>query len=74
MPRTLSKDLTSIAAMELSHELQHPAPAAPFSQIGTAQLQSLRQLLDIFSAALPSRTTPPASPSSLNSSQFGTTV
>jgi hypothetical protein len=74
MPRTSSKDLKSIAAMELSHALQHPDPAAPFIQIGTAQLQALRQLLDIFSAALPSRTTPPASPSSLTSSQFGTTV
>jgi hypothetical protein len=74
MPRTSSKDLASIAAMKLSHALQHPAPAAPFRQIGTAQLQALRQLSDIFSAALPSRTPPPASPSSLNSSQFGTTV
>jgi hypothetical protein len=74
MPHTSSKDLASIAAMELSHALQHPAHAAPFSQIGTAQLQALRQLSDIFSAALPSRTTPPASPSSLTSSQFGTAV
>jgi hypothetical protein len=74
VPCTSSKDLASIAEMELSHALQHPAPAAPFSQIGTAQLQVLRQLSDIFSAALPSRTTPPASPSSLTSSQFGTTV
>jgi hypothetical protein len=74
MPLASSKDLASIAAMELSHALQHPDPAAPFSQIGTAQLQALRQLSDIFSAALPPRTPPPASPSSLNSSQFGTTV
>jgi hypothetical protein len=74
MPRTLSKDLASIAAMELSHALQNPAHAAPFSQIGTAQLQALRQLSDIFSAALPFRTTPPAPPSSLNSSQFRSTV
>jgi hypothetical protein len=45
---TSSKDLASIAALELSNALQNPAPAAPFSQIGTAQLQALRQLLDIF--------------------------
>jgi hypothetical protein len=49
MPRTSSKDLASIAAMELSDALQHPAPAAPFSQIGTVQLQALRQLSDFFS-------------------------
>jgi hypothetical protein len=60
--------------MELSHALQLPAPMAPFIQIGTAHLQALRQLLDIFSAALPSRSTPTASPSPLNSSQSGTTV
>jgi hypothetical protein len=56
MPSTLSKDLASIAALELSNALQNPAPASPFSQIGTAQLQALRQLSDIFSTALPSST------------------
>jgi hypothetical protein len=56
MPRTSSKDLASIAALELSNALQNPAPAAPFSQIGTAQLQALRQLSDMLSAALPSLT------------------
>jgi hypothetical protein len=74
MPRTSSKDLASIAAMELSHALQHPAPAAPFIQIGTAQLQELRQLSDIFSAAPPSRPAPPASPPSLKPTTIGTTV
>jgi hypothetical protein len=74
MPRTSSKDLASIAAIELSHALQHPSHAETFIQIGTAQLQALRQLSDILSEALPSHTTSPASPSSLNSSQFGTTV
>jgi hypothetical protein len=56
MPSMSSKDLASIAALELSHALQNPAPAAPFSQIGMAQLQALRQLSDIFFAALPSGT------------------
>jgi hypothetical protein len=56
MPSTSSKDLASIAALELYNALQNPEPAAPFSQIVTAQIQALRQLLDIFSAALPSGT------------------
>jgi hypothetical protein len=47
MPDTSSKDLASIADFELSTDLQNPDPAAsaaPFSHIGTAQLQALRQL------------------------------
>jgi hypothetical protein len=48
MPNTSSKNLARIAALELSNALQNPAPAAPFSHIGTAQLQALRQLSDIF--------------------------
>jgi hypothetical protein len=51
MPNTSSKELTSIASLELSNALQNPAPVAPFSQIGTAQLQALRQLSDIFRKA-----------------------
>jgi hypothetical protein len=74
MPSTSSKDLASIAALELPNALQNPAPAAPFSQIGTAQLQALRQLSDIFSAALPSSTSQHAPLLSQNSSQFRSTV
>jgi hypothetical protein len=74
MPRTSSKDLSSIAAMELSHALQHPSPAAPCSQIGTAQLQAMCQLSDIFSAALPTRPAPPTAPPSLQPTTIGTTV
>jgi hypothetical protein len=33
MPRTSSKDLASIAALELSNALQNPAPVAPFSHM-----------------------------------------
>jgi hypothetical protein len=62
MPITSSKDLSSIAALELSNAMQNSAPAAPFIQIGTAQLQALRQLSDIFSAPLPSGTSQHASP------------
>jgi hypothetical protein len=54
--------------------MQNPAPAAPFSNIGTAQLQALRQLSDIFSAALPPSTAQHAPPLSQNSSQFRSTV
>jgi hypothetical protein len=74
MPSTPSKDLASIAEVELSNALKNPAPAAPFSQIGTAQLQALRQLLDVFSTALPSGTSQHAPPLSQNSSPFRSTV
>jgi hypothetical protein len=46
----------------------------PFSQIGTAQLQAMCQLSDIFSTALPSGTKRHAPPLSQNSSQFRSTV
>jgi hypothetical protein len=74
MPSTSSKDLASIAALELYNALQNTAPAAPFSHIGKAQLQALRQLSDIFSAALPSGTSQHAPPLSQNSSIFRSTV
>jgi hypothetical protein len=60
--------------MVLIATLWHPAPAAPFSQIGTAQLQALRQLSDIFSAALPTRPAPPTAPPLLQPTTIGTTV
>jgi hypothetical protein len=53
MPRIASKDMASIASQELTHALMHPAPVAPFSAIGGAQLEALRQLATIFNAALP---------------------
>jgi hypothetical protein len=74
MPKTSSKDLASIAALELSRALQNPAPAAPFSHIGTEHLQALRQLSDIFCAALPSGTAQHAPWLKQNSSQFRSTV
>jgi hypothetical protein len=64
MPKTSSRDLTAIAALELSNALQNPEPADPFSHIGTAQLQALRPLSEIFSAALPPTTTHHAPPMS----------
>jgi hypothetical protein len=74
MPHTSSKDLASIAALELSNVLQEPAPVAPFIHIGTAQIQALRQLSDIFSVALPSRSSQHAPPVAQTSSQFRSTV
>jgi hypothetical protein len=53
MHRTASKDMATIAAQELTHAIMHPAPAAPFSIIGGAQLEALLQLATIFNASLP---------------------
>jgi hypothetical protein len=36
------------AARDLIHDLEHPAPATPFSQLGTKQAQALHQLAKIF--------------------------
>jgi hypothetical protein len=74
MPHTSSKDLARIAALEMSSALQNPASAAPFSNIGTSQLQALRQLSEIFSAAFSSRTAKHAPPVAQTSSQFRSTV
>jgi hypothetical protein len=52
MPRTASKDMATIAAKELTHALMHPAPAAPFSAIGGAQLEALQKLATIYDATL----------------------
>jgi hypothetical protein len=74
MPQTSSNDLAAIADLELSNELQKPAPVAPFSHIGTAKLQELRQLSEIFLAALPPTTTQHAPTMSQSSSRFRNTV
>jgi hypothetical protein len=74
MPQTSSNDLAAIAALELSNALQNPAPAAPFSHIGTASFQALRHLSEIFSAALPSTTTQHVPPMCQAFSQFRNTV
>jgi hypothetical protein len=74
MPKTSSKDLATIYALEMSNALQNPAPVAPFSHIGTAQLQALRQLSDIFTRALPPPTTPHAPPTSQALSHFRNTI
>jgi hypothetical protein len=74
MPQTSSMDLTTIAALALSHALLDPPPAAPFSHIGTAQLQALRQLSEIFTVALPPSATQHLPPTSQASSQLRNTI
>jgi hypothetical protein len=74
IPHTFTKDMASIAALELSNALQNPSPAAPFSHIGTAQLQALHQLSELFSASISSRTAQQAPPVAKTSSQFRSTV
>jgi hypothetical protein len=74
MPQTSSKDLATIAALALSNALQIPAPATPFSHIGAAYLQALRQLSDISTSSLPP-TAAPHSPSTCQAmSQFRNTI
>ena len=41
MPCTSSADSATLAAQALIHALLHPAPAAPFDQLGDSQLQAL---------------------------------
>jgi hypothetical protein len=74
MPQTSSNDLSTIADLELSNTLQKPSPAAPLSHIGTSQLQAVRQLSDIFTAALPPTITQHAPPMSQASSQCRNTI
>ena len=74
LPQTSSKDLASIAALELAHALQNPAPAGPFNEIGTAQLNAIRELSNIFTAALPPASVLRSSPVSPAVSLFRNTV
>jgi hypothetical protein len=74
MPQTSSKDLATIATLDLSRALLNPSPAAPFSNIGTAQIQVLRQLSYIFTAALPTTSTQHSHPAYQASSQSRNTV
>jgi hypothetical protein len=51
MPQTSSADYASLAARDLIHALLHPAPAAPFAQLGSAQSEALQQLAQIFASS-----------------------
>jgi hypothetical protein len=50
-PHTSSADSAKVAAPALIHALLHPAPAAPFDQLGNQQSQALHQLAHIFEEA-----------------------
>ncbi len=50
MPKTSSADAATQAALDLIDALQHPAPAAPFAQLGHGQLHAIRQLATLFQA------------------------
>jgi hypothetical protein len=52
MPRTSSNDIVTIAALELTHSLLHPSPAAPFNIIRGAQLVALQQPLSLIPPSL----------------------
>jgi hypothetical protein len=74
MPQTSSNYLATIAALEMSNALHNPAPMAPLSNIGTAQLQALRQLSDIFATSLPPTATQNSPHTSQASSQLRNTI
>jgi hypothetical protein len=74
MPQTSSKELATIAALELTNAILNPVPVAPFSHIGTAQLQALDQVSDIFMTVRPPTETPHSPPTFQSSSQFRNTI
>ena len=51
MPKLSSADAATIAATELTHALQNPAPAAPFLKLGDEQLDAIKQLAKIFNTS-----------------------
>ena len=59
MPATSSADLATQAANDLTHILQNPAPASPFTDFGTETSIALAQLADIFSQLKPKQAAPP---------------
>jgi hypothetical protein len=73
MPKTSSSDRATFAALDLADALQNPAPAAPFTNFGQAQLDAIRQLTEIFqtAAAQPTSTVSPApAPTALPTAQL----
>ena len=59
MPATSSADLATQAANDLTHILQNPAPASPFTDFGTETSIALAQLAEIFSQLKPKQAAPP---------------
>ena len=66
MPYISSTENATIAARELTHALQNPTPASPFSNIGYKQMEALHQLAELFQQAVtknnntPNSVAPPA--------------
>lgn len=51
MPKTSSTDAAIQAALQLTHALHHPAPAAPFANLGQPQITALQELASIFTSS-----------------------
>jgi hypothetical protein len=60
MPQSSSANAAREAASDLTHALQHPTPAAPFTHISNDQMQALRALAQIFATTVAKP--PPTSP------------
>ena len=58
MPTTSSADNAAEAARMLAEALHNPAPASPFQTMGSDQMRALRQLSDLFTAAVPTDEVP----------------
>ena len=52
IPYRSSTENSTIAARELTHALQNPSPASPFSNVGDKQMEALNQLAEIFQQAV----------------------
>ena len=52
MPYRSSTENSTIAARELTHALQNPFPASPFSNVGDKQMEALHQLAKLFQQAV----------------------
>jgi hypothetical protein len=54
-PGMSSADAEAIAAADLAHALQQPAPTTPFKQPGTDRMHAIRKLAAIFEEMAPAR-------------------
>ena len=48
MPKTSAEEATATIAQNITHELQHPNPAAPLEHVGNMQQSALKKLAEIF--------------------------
>ena len=52
IPYISSTENATIAARKLTHALQNPSPASPFSNVGDKQMETLHQLAKLFQQAV----------------------